>query len=89
MGGRLTGVPTQNQQNNAKVIFSIILTVGAVPDMLYFTHDCQRILVAIEGELKTLPDGSVVDPEGGVVIITNLDTSPSVKMLNFTQFNAE
>ena len=67
----------------------MILTVGAVPDMLYFTHDCKRILVAIEGELKTLPDGSVVDPEGGVVIITNLDTSASMKMLNFTQFNAE
>ena len=64
--------------------------MGAVPDMLYFTRDCERILVAIEGELITLPNGTVVDPEGGVVIIRDPSSSVATqKMLDFTRFNAE
>ena len=58
--------------------------------MLYFTHDCDRILVALEGELRTLPNGTVVDPEGGVVIIRDPSSSvPTQKMLDFTEFNTE
>ncbi len=59
-----------------------------MPDMLYFTHDCEKIIVAIEGELRAVDGGNnAVDPEGGVTIISGIHTSPSATRLNFTKFN--
>lgn len=62
------------KQDNGKVVFyntSDIgkvgeVTVGALPDMLTFTRDGQKVLVANEGEPS---DDYTVDPEGSVSII--------------------
>lgn len=64
------------------------VTVGALPDMLTFTPDGSRVLVANEGEPNSygLPDS--VDPEGSVSIITvNSGTSPTVATADFRAFN--
>ena len=62
------------------------VTVGALPDMLTFTPDGTKILVANEGE----PDGT--DPNGSVSIIDisgGVDgvTPPPVTQVEFTGFN--
>ncbi|WP_414549781.1 choice-of-anchor I family protein [Anabaena sp. CCY 0017] len=65
------------------------VTVGALPDMLTFTPDGNRLLVANEGE----PNNSyTIDPEGSVSIIdldySNLSNS-NVITAGFTQFNSQ
>lgn len=62
------------------------VNVGALPDMLTFTPDGKKILVANEGE----PDDGV-DPNGSVSIIdisSGVD-SATVKTLDFTAFDAQ
>lgn len=62
------------KQDNGKVVFYNSsdlgkvgeVTVGALPDMLTFTRDGQKVLVANEGEPS---DDYTVDPEGSVSII--------------------
>lgn len=46
------------------------LTVGAVPDMLTFTPDGKKLLVANEGEPSSYGQPNSVDPEGTISIIT-------------------
>lgn len=61
-----------------------IVAVGALPDMLTFTPDGRRILVANEGE-----PGDVVDPEGSVSILDigqGIDNI-KVKTASFKRFN--
>lgn len=62
--------------------------VGALPDMLTFTRDGQKVLVANEGEPN---DDYSVDPEGSVSIIdvSNGVASASVTTADFSAFNAE
>ncbi|XP_011675431.2 mesenchyme-specific cell surface glycoprotein isoform X2 [Strongylocentrotus purpuratus] len=67
------------------------IPVGSVPDMLYFTKDCQTIVVVNEGEYdETDVPGVFIDPEGTVSII-RLDSGRSegytINHLNFTAFN--
>jgi DNA-binding beta-propeller fold protein YncE len=64
-------VPADPQTDPGKVVFLDVsgtvlkeVTVGALPDMITFTPDGQKLLVANEGE----PDGDV-DPAGSVSII--------------------
>jgi len=65
------------------------VTVGALPDMLTFTPDGTKVLVANEGEPN---DDYSVDPEGSISIIdvsggvTNL-TQANVTTADFTAFN--
>ncbi|HAA30966.1 MAG TPA: hypothetical protein DCE56_28755 [Cyanobacteria bacterium UBA8553] len=58
------------------------VTVGSLPDMLTFTPDGKRILVANEGEPSSYNQPNSVDPEGSVSII---DISNGV--LNLSQSN--
>lgn len=63
--------------------------VGALPDMLRFTHDGARVLVANEGEPN---DDYSVDPEGSVSVIEvggGFVTAPSVTTLDFSAFDAD
>ncbi|MCG2634601.1 MAG: choice-of-anchor I family protein [Gammaproteobacteria bacterium] len=57
-------------------------TAGALPDMVTFTHDGNKILVANEGEPSS---DYTLDPEGTVTII-DLGTSGATQ-LGFTDFN--
>lgn len=65
------------------------VTVGAAPDMITFTPDCSKVLVANEGE----PDDDYeVDPEGSVSIIDLSNgvvglTQENVSTADFTAFN--
>jgi hypothetical protein len=68
-----TAIDADNPQDPGKVVFFNAngdflqsVTVGAMPDMLTFTPDGNRILVANEGEPN---DSYTVDPEGSVSII--------------------
>jgi hypothetical protein len=58
------------------------LTVGALPDMLTFSHNGQWLLVANEGEPNSYGQPSSVDPAGSVSVI---DMRPGVS--NLTQLN--
>ena len=64
--------------------FQSSVEVGALPDMLTFTPDGQKVLVANEGE----PDDGI-DPDGSVSIIDISAgvNSASVETATFTEFN--
>jgi 2',3'-cyclic-nucleotide 2'-phosphodiesterase/3'-nucleotidase/5'-nucleotidase len=90
---------TPNRTDPGKVVFFdsaltpiSAVTVGAIPDMLTFTHKGRYVLVANEGEPKSynLPDS--VDPEGSVSIIDMRDgpatlTQANVRTAGFGAFN--
>ena len=65
------------------------VTVGALPDMLTFTHDGKKVLVADEGEPN---DAYTIDPQGTVSVI-DIDTSSgfsaSVTSVNFNAFDSK
>ena len=69
--------------------FVVSVTVGALPDMITFTPDGQKVIVANEGEPNddyTIdPEGSVsvIDVSGGIVNLTQTD----VTHIDFTDFN--
>ena len=63
-------------------------TVGALPDMVIFTPDGQRALVANEGEPNDDYDD---DPEGSISVV-NVSAgfnAPTVTTLDFTAFNSQ
>ena len=85
-------------QNNGQAVFFDVngnflaaVTAGALPDMITFTPNGQRVLVANEGEPN---DDYDVDPEGTVTIIdvsggaANI-TQANVAQAGFTQFNGK
>ncbi|MFN4234759.1 MAG: choice-of-anchor I family protein [Bacteroidia bacterium] len=90
--------PNANEQLDGTVVFFDIngnflnqVTVGALPDMITFTPDGNKVLTANEGQ----PNNSYsVDPEGSVSIIdvsngiANL-TQANVTTLYFTAYNAQ
>ena len=71
---------------NTNGVFLKQLTVGALPDMITFTHDGQKILTANEGEPDvTNPEGSVsiINLSGGIAALNQ----SSVTHVGFTSFN--
>jgi hypothetical protein len=68
------------------------IAVGAVPDMLTFTPDGQRIVVANEGEPNSYGQSDSVNPEGSVTIInaTGSDVASwAAQTATFTAFNGQ
>lgn len=70
--------------------FAVLSTVtaGSLPDMVCFTPDGKKVLVANEGEPST---DYTVDPEGSVSIIdvSGGFSNPSVQAAVFTSFNGQ
>ncbi|GBL10291.1 hypothetical protein MSj_01777 [Microcystis aeruginosa Sj] len=67
-------------------VFQSQVTVGALPDMLTFTPDGNRVLVANEGEAR-----GAIDPDGSISII-DLSTgilNPTVNTATFDSFNSQ
>ena len=84
-------IPHNNITENGSVAFFDIngqllnqLTVGALPDMITFNHQGDKVLVANEGEAY-----GGVDPDGSISIIdlANGVHSATVSHLSFTAFN--
>jgi DNA-binding beta-propeller fold protein YncE len=70
------------------------VTVGALPDMLVFTDDGRKVLVANEGEQDTAgrnPEGSVSIIDLSPVLATNAgaDAVPTVTTASFAAFNSQ
>ncbi|WP_143046471.1 choice-of-anchor I family protein [Trichormus sp. NMC-1] len=90
---------TTNAQETGKVAFfnaadgSFIsaVDVGALPDMLTFTPDGTKVLVANEGEPNSYGQANSVDPEGSVSIIdiSGGVASATVQTATFTSFNSQ
>ncbi|OEU79964.1 MAG: alkaline phosphatase [Desulfobacterales bacterium S5133MH4] len=90
----VVAVAVENGQDPGKVLFLDVngtflnsVTVGALPDMVIFTPDGTKVLVANEGEPN---DAYTVDPEGSVSIIDisgGMD-SATVTTAGFSAFNA-
>ncbi|RDX38170.1 alkaline phosphatase [Kangiella sp. HD9-110m-PIT-SAG07] len=90
-------VATKNKQSSGAVLFyslsdqtpSLIqsVSVGALPDMVAFTKDGSKAIVANEGE----PSKDYhVDPEGSISIISMTPSiAHSAKHLRFTDFNSK
>jgi len=88
-------VPADPKTDNGVVVLiqdgeMVSVTVGALPDMLIFTPDGSKLLVANEGEPN---DDYDVDPEGSVSVIDVTGgitgtTQADVTQLGFTAFNA-
>ena len=71
---------------NTNGVFQSQVTVGALPDMLTFTPDGNRVLVANEGEAR-----GAINPNGSVSII-NLSAgvlNATVNTAAFTSFNGQ
>ena len=67
-------------------VFIKNVTVGALPDMVAFSHDGAKVVVANEGE----PNGDYsIDPEGTISIIdiTNGTIADNVLSINFQDYN--
>jgi hypothetical protein len=64
------------------------VTVGALPDMVAFTPDGNRILVANEGEPNSYGQPDSVDPEGSISIIdiSGGAASPTVTTADFSAY---
>jgi hypothetical protein len=87
--GKVVFFDAASDSEEAAKGFAVEVEVGALPDMLVFTPDGKRVLVANEGEPN---DAYTIDPEGSVSIIdlpndiTKL-TQDNVRTASFEKFN--
>lgn len=87
-------IEAEVKQDNGKVVFYNVsdlskvgeVTVGALPDMVTFTRDGKKVLVANEGEPN---DDYTRDPEGSVSVINlgNGVDKATVETADFRAFN--
>ena len=94
----LAAVEATDRQQPGQAVFLTLdggfvaaVTVGANPDMLTFTPDGSRVLVANEGEPSDYGPGET-DPEGSVSVIDLADgaaglTDADVTTVGFADFN--
>ena len=77
--------------NAATGTFINSVTVGALPDMLTFTPNGTKVLVANEGEPNSYNQGNSFDPEGSISIIDIAGgvASATVQTATFTAFNSQ
>jgi uncharacterized protein len=77
--------------NAATGAFINAVNVGALPDMLTFTPDGTRVLVANEGEPNSYGQGNSVDPEGSISVINLAGgaASATVQTATFSAFNSQ
>jgi phosphodiesterase/alkaline phosphatase D-like protein len=77
--------------NAASGAFLNSVVVGALPDMLTFTPDGTKVLVANEGEPNSYGQATSVDPEGSVSIINIAGgvATATVQTADFTSFNSQ
>lgn len=71
--------------------FAAMFEAGVQPDMITFTPDGTKVLVANEGEPRNGYGNGVVDPCGSVTIVsvnTNDITQSTVKTVDFEKFDA-
>jgi hypothetical protein len=89
-------VQAQPETNPGKVVFYDTLgnfqqavTVGALPDMLTFTPDGKKVLVANEGQPSSYNQPNSVDPVGSISIIdlSNGLAQANVATAGFDSFN--
>ncbi|MEO2279240.1 choice-of-anchor I family protein [Pseudoalteromonas pernae] len=74
--------------SGAEPVFKRNVEVGYLPDMVTFTPDGSKVVVANEGE----PAGDYsVDPEGSISVIAIVDAEPAStsSSISFSQFNDE
>lgn len=69
--------------NAGTLAYVSAVNVGSLPDMLTFTPDGSKLLVANEGEPNV---GYTVDPEGSISVITV--SNLNVSTIGFSDFNA-
>ncbi len=69
--------------NLSDLSFASAVEVGALPDMLTFTPDGAKVVIANEGEPN---DDYSIDPEGSVSVISLPEFS--LTAISFTDFNA-
>lgn len=81
-------IPAEPEQDNGYVVFLDLegnyithVEVGALPDMLTFTPDGKKVLVANEGQPD---DDYVVNPEGSVAIIDVTGMGEGLKQADVT-----
>lgn len=86
---QLTGKVAFFNAGNGSLINAV--DVGALPDMLTFTPDGTKVLVANEGEPNSYGQATSVDPEGSVSIINIAGgvASATVQTATFTSFNSQ
>lgn len=66
------------------------VSVGALPDMVTFTPDGTRLLVANEGEPNSYGQADSVDPEGSVSVVTLTASGPyTVATADFKAYNPQ
>jgi uncharacterized protein len=77
--------------NAADGSFLNVVTVGALPDMLTFTPDGSKLLVANEGEPNSYGQATSFDPEGSISIIDLAGgvAAATVATAGFTGFNLQ
>lgn len=93
----VAAVPANPKSSNGSVAFfntdgALLnsVSVGALPDMITFTPDGRKVLIANEGEPSSYNQVDSIDPEGSISIIdiSSGVLNATVQTAGFTSFNA-